>query len=398
MAWIKPEGGYFWLFEKVKVGDKWKTRSQTTGIPSTPQGKLAAEKFCADYNMDKALVKKGLPPVNKIAAQQTGWWATTKDVILRHINVDMPVASTRIKSLIVLRDFETIIRPQDMTLQEFKTMSVADRYKEARLMGLPGRPRKGGVAQRPVSRATLRVEMSYLSTLFKKAVEMSDRTGLEKNPFFGMKLWGRLERRLPKYLPLETIAMMIQECGERYGEDFRMMAEFFFFSGGRLGEVRLISAPDINLKMNTITFFGKGSKERTIPILWQPLREKLLALLPQRKAGPLFRRTDGSPLPVRTIQSRFESASKALGIHCHPHKMRHSIATHLLASGKASVADVQQFLGHESLATTGIYTHAIKGQGMVGAVPLPMPPQVMLEAALQAPSKTPSKGALQGDF
>lgn len=380
MAWLKEEGEFFWMYEKVKGPDgKWRPKSWSTKIRITPQGRVEARKICADYNSDRARVKNNLPPIAKEALRQEKWWEILKKKLDHHIATGIACKLTRIKFEMVLRFFEKIVQPENLSLAEFNSAGPQDLYKTGRLNGEPGRTYNlKGLVKRPISQATLRMEMAYLSSLFEKALEWGTLSGLEKNHFRRCKSEKDQRRPIPKYLELDSISVFISECRKKYGEDFGILTEFLFYSGARLSEARNALKKAVNLRMNTLTLFGKGNKERVVPILWEPLRKKLEEKLKGGEEGYLFSRPDGSPVPANTIQKRFKEVGSRLGMAwVHPHTMRHSIATHLLNSGKATVKDVQEFLGHENMATTSIYTHAIKGQGMVGAVCLPPAPEII---------------------
>jgi len=107
---------------------------------------------------------------------------------------------------------------------------------------------------------------------------------------------------------------------------------------------------------------GKGSKERRVPIgrtavtwieQWLPLRETFGC-----QDDALFLSTRGNRISPRSVQKRFAEWGIRQGVasHIHPHKLRHSFATHLLESS-GDLRAVQELLGHANLSTTQIYTH-----------------------------------------
>ncbi|HEY8564535.1 MAG TPA: tyrosine recombinase XerC [Beijerinckiaceae bacterium] len=113
--------------------------------------------------------------------------------------------------------------------------------------------------------------------------------------------------------------------------------------------------------VDVVTVTGKGSKQRTVPVIAAARRavELYLALCPYPlpPGGPLFVGARGGPLSPRIIQHAVASLRGALGLpeSATPHALRHSFATHLLARG-GDLRGIQELLGHASLSTTQLYT------------------------------------------
>ena len=154
------------------------------------------------------------------------------------------------------------------------------------------------------------------------------------------------------------------------------LLEVLYGTGIRVSELCGLNVSDIDFYNNTITVFGKGSKERMIPI-YDRLKDVLKdyisfsrsELLMKNKSdkrdniNKLFLNYKGgelTPRGVRVILDEItEKTSENLKIH--PHMLRHSFATHLLNNG-ADLRSVQELLGHVNLSTTQIYTHISKEQ------------------------------------
>jgi len=182
----------------------------------------------------------------------------------------------------------------------------------------------------------------------------------------------RTPKRLPNPLPVDDcIALMeskrlaVNEPDEKSLRD-RALAELLYGAGLRVGELTGLDVRDIDLHRGDVRVSGKGGKERVVP-LPEAAREAMDRYLEQRRAPgllaqPLFtalrRRRDGPRrLGVRDVRRILRARARDAGIsdRVHPHRMRHSYATHLLDMG-ADLREIQELLGHASLSTTEKYT------------------------------------------
>jgi site-specific recombinase XerD len=136
------------------------------------------------------------------------------------------------------------------------------------------------------------------------------------------------------------------------------------YCGLRVSEIVGLEVPDIDLAEGMLMVReGKGGRDRAVPIPSR-LLEALRSWLGTRTTGPVFPSPAGTaPLSVRTVQRIIKRAARKAGIagvdrpgRVTPHKMRHTFATTLLQEG-ASIREVQELLGHASVATTEVYTH-----------------------------------------
>jgi site-specific recombinase XerD len=150
----------------------------------------------------------------------------------------------------------------------------------------------------------------------------------------------------------------------------RALVETAYAAGLRISELAAAELASIELARGEIRVLGKGRKER-IDLLGRPAREALAAYLEdgrpelatRRPAGrdepdEIFLNHRGGPLGVRGLRFRLDGLRRRAGLPhgVSPHTLRHSFATHLLDGG-ADLRIVQELLGHESLATTQVYTH-----------------------------------------
>ena len=139
--------------------------------------------------------------------------------------------------------------------------------------------------------------------------------------------------------------------------------ELLYSSGLRLAEVLGLKLQHVLGNPEELKILGKGGKERIVPV-GKKAREALAIWLEHRKewdsgfVDSVFLTKKGTCVSPRTIQRRLDLRARAVGLdqHVHPHVLRHSVATHLLESS-GDLRAIQEFLGHQSLSTTQIYTH-----------------------------------------
>ena len=139
--------------------------------------------------------------------------------------------------------------------------------------------------------------------------------------------------------------------------------ELLYSSGLRLAEALGLTVKDVHGSPGRNQGLGKGNKERIVPV-GRKAREALSnwhganVRMGHEHTDRLFITKKGQSVSPRTIQRRLYLRAKAAGLdqHVHPHALRHSAATHLLESS-GDLRAIQEFLGHQSLSTTQIYTH-----------------------------------------
>ena len=154
---------------------------------------------------------------------------------------------------------------------------------------------------------------------------------------------------------------------EQTDADMRDQAilEFLYASGARISEVAGLKLSDVDFSSHLVRVFGKGRKERIVPLhdtcldaLRLYLREARPALLNGKVTDAFFVSTRGNPMSADSMRKMFKATVSAAGLDgtLSPHDMRHTFATDLL-DGEADLRSVQEMLGHASLSTTQIYTH-----------------------------------------
>jgi len=176
----------------------------------------------------------------------------------------------------------------------------------------------------------------------------------------------RTWRRLPGVLSraeIESILEAPQLTDRMYWRD-KALLEFAYASGVRVGELISVTVRDLALEEGFATVFGKGAKERLVPIgraarraLDVYLRE-LRPSIAKSGVSTVFVNARGTPLTRMGVLKILRRHVRQAGVkkRVTPHTLRHSFATHLLEGG-ADLAAVQEMLGHADISTTQIYTH-----------------------------------------
>lgn len=178
----------------------------------------------------------------------------------------------------------------------------------------------------------------------------------------------KLGQSLPKTLSREQVsALLALPAGNPAPEARRdkAMLELLYASGMRVTELVSLDVEDLNLEDGFVRCFGKGSKERVIPIHEQAVQDlkaylgEARPLLTTEDERALFVNQRGKRLTRQGFWLILKNYARRLGIEDQitPHTLRHSVATHLLHSGKMNLRELQEFLGHANISTTQIYTH-----------------------------------------
>lgn len=182
----------------------------------------------------------------------------------------------------------------------------------------------------------------------------------------------QLGRPLPKSLSEADVEALLAapESDDPLGLRDRAMLEVLYACGLRVSELVGLRLEQLNLRQGVVRVFGKGSKERLVPlgeeaIVWleRYLAEARSLLLGGRPSDVLFPSLRGEQMTRQTFWHRIKHHARVAGIDksLSPHTLRHAFATHLLNHG-ADLRVVQMLLGHSDLSTTQIYTHIARAR------------------------------------
>ncbi len=215
-----------------------------------------------------------------------------------------------------------------------------------------------GLAATSVRRA-----QSALRTYFGFLLEEG---ALESDPTEGLQS-PRVARPLPSVLDAAAVSALLEAPrldSPVHWRD-RAILEFLYATGVRVSELVDLRMTNLDLEERLCTVFGKGSKERMVPLgrpasvaLSRYLQEVRPALEKGKSRGCVFLNQRGGPLSRTGVWKIVKAAARLAGLEgrVSPHVLRHTYATHLLEGGADLVA-VQELLGHADISTTQIYTH-----------------------------------------
>jgi integrase/recombinase XerD len=221
---------------------------------------------------------------------------------------------------------------------------------------------KSGLGARSTGRhlSALRGLMTFL---VREGELKSNPTALSARPKTG--------RRLPRPLTPEAMMELIgaPDTTTTRGLRDRAMLSLAYSAGLRVSELIALKLGDVDFRRGVVAAFGKGEKRRLVPLGEVALahlgeyRGALCAAGPSRlsESGLLFPSPRGRPLTRQAFWKIVRRYALAVGLPdaVHPHRLRHSFATHLLAGG-ADLRSVQAMLGHADVSTTEIYTHVTR--------------------------------------
>ncbi len=199
----------------------------------------------------------------------------------------------------------------------------------------------------------------FFQYLIREQLREDDPTALLMGP--------KLPKRLPKDLSETQVEALLAEpdVGNPLELRDKAMLELLYATGLRVSELVGLTMENISLRQGVVRVFGKGNKERLVPMgeeamYWIAtyLREARTLLLGAQPSDVVFPSNRAQQMTRQTFWHRIKLyASRAhIAVDLSPHTLRHAFATHLLNHG-ADLRVVQMLLGHADLSTTQIYTH-----------------------------------------
>lgn len=249
----------------------------------------------------------------------------------------------------VLQDKEHKVKEDGNKNLFFKHIKTIDKNRIRKYLAILVR---SGKSKRTISR-----KLSSLKAFFDYLIKSEH---IKINPA-DMIPFPKLEKTIPKFVNIDDLFRLLDSINTETLLDKRNLAMFetFYSTGMRVSEMEGLNIEDIDFKKQMIKVFGKGSKERIVPVG----KRALTAITNYRNCLkenfiPVFLNKNFSRLSSRSIGRILDKLVRDCGLNMpvSPHTLRHSFATHMLDSG-ADLRGIQEILGHASLSTTQIYTH-----------------------------------------
>ncbi len=282
------------------------------------------------------------------------------DSYLRHLTIERGVAKNTLAAYSRdLKRYEVYLSSQGVTSPSEVTKQQIQVFGEQLVTNF-------GLKATSVARVLSGVRGLHRFWLLEQVTE-NDVSATVKPPNPG--------KRLPKAISLSKIEMLLTAAGPDPADEAavalepirvrdRALLELLYATGGRVSEIVNLDLDDL-IDKSLLRLFGKGSKERVVPVgsyAQRAVENYLVRVRPGlasagRGTPALFLNQRGGRLSRQSAWQIISDAASLAGLseHVSPHTLRHSFATHLLEGG-ADVRVVQELLGHSSVATTQIYT------------------------------------------
>ncbi len=256
------------------------------------------------------------------------------------------------------RDLESYV----IFLQNAEGMADFNRVERTTILRHLEQLRAQGKTSRTIARHISSIRSFHQFLLREKRAESDPTVHLEMPT---------IEQKLPNILSIEEIEALLMAPNRSKPQGIRDLAmlELLYGSGMRISELIALDLADIHLTMGFVRVFGKGGKERIIPLGKSALsaissylnnaRGQLQGKYP--KTDAFFINQRGKRLTRQGCWKLMKEHALKAGIQHEltPHTLRHSFATHLVENG-ADLRAVQEMLGHADISTTQIYTHISK--------------------------------------
>ncbi len=255
------------------------------------------------------------------------------------------------------RDVRAVLHACGIRGAHMRTDGTLDRVTSERLLVWLGQERKSGRAATSTARRL---------TAFRGFLRFAHALGAAADDPTEHLPTGRTWDRLPKVLSREAVSQLLASIPAERPLDVRDRAllEALYATGARVQELCDWCLEDLRLEQRVVRCFGKGRKERWVPLggpAAEALRDWIERARPHldvRAGEHVFLSKTGRALDRHRVYRILRERAKAAGLRSlpSPHTLRHSFATHLL-SGGADLRAVQELLGHADIQTTQVYTH-----------------------------------------
>ena len=252
------------------------------------------------------------------------------------------------------------LRSYRITLEEFTSFCQV-RHIDKEKAFLPANLRTF-IANLQLRNPARNTVLRKIATLRSFSAYLMRQGYLDKNPF---KLLPspKKEKLLPKFLSIPETDRLLDTTAQskHFAMRDKALFELMYSSGLRRSEVTNLKIRDIDFFNGLVKVFGKGRKERLVPVTQaalQALKDYLATRKNPQANEALFLNKNGTPLTGDGLAYIFKNTAIAshLARRVTPHSLRHSFATHLLGNG-CDLRSLQEMLGHKSLSTTQVYTH-----------------------------------------
>ena len=250
-----------------------------------------------------------------------------------------------------LDEFHEFLKSEGLNISTFKYMDARNYLAMLYDKGL--------------KRSTVSRKISSLRSYYHFLIEHGE---VENHPFLNLP-FPKKEKALPTFLyenEIDALFESLDQSSKMYLRD-KAILELLYATGIRASELISLKIERIDFDYMIIKVCGKGNKDRIVPFN-ETTKSSLKEYIGHFKkfideSGSLWLNYRYEPLTVRGLRHVLDTMVKrsAQNFDIHPHKLRHSFATHLLNNG-ADIRAVQELLGHESLQTTQKYTHISKEQ------------------------------------
>lgn len=271
------------------------------------------------------------------------------DVFVQHLVVERGLAANTVESYSRdLRKFADFLEGRQCGLHEVESVTVMEF-----LLAL----RENGLSSKSSARSLSALRM-FFRFLVRENFVAADPTVHIESP--------KARLRLPALLSVAEVDSLLKQPEDKTDRGVRdkAMLEVLYATGVRVSELVSLQMNSLNLEVGYLIAFGKGSKERVVPLgesATRCLKNYLLTVRPRflKRPSPfVFLNQAGRPLTRQGFWKIIRRYALKAGLNkrLSPHTLRHSFATHLLERG-ADLRSVQVMLGHVDIATTQIYTH-----------------------------------------